>query len=286
MYRLEGNGIVNGLSRGSRIVLGCFSAVCGVVMVVVAPPTDQAPAFDLIALICLLLCIACIGYTKVRQMLGSCVGTILFAGSLWYGYESFAQPAFFNALVLFVVLGLPGAAYAVATRFGFRRISADAWAGADSPNRLRQPIPFYNREPWNLVIGFAAAFAVGISIALATSPWIFLGPLVAWAIVSIQRYFRRKWALRDKGYFSHWQGPGQWIYEEQHGHSLLALILPIENTEPGHWEMFIPDDAKWRATVPDWARDRRREIALRIGEAWKPKDFHLPNDLKGPDAGG
>jgi len=29
-----------------------------------------------------------------------------------------------------------------------------------------------------------------------------------------------------------------------------------------------------------------KEIALRIGEAWKPKDSHLPNDLKGPDAGG
>jgi hypothetical protein len=30
----------------------------------------------------------------------------------------------------------------------------------------------------------------------------------------------------------------------------------------------------------------RKEIALRIEEAWKPKDFHLPNDLKGPNASG
>jgi hypothetical protein len=280
------NRIVNGLSRSSRIVLSSFSAVCGVVMVVVAPPTNQAPAFYLIALICLLLCIACIGHTKVRQILGSCAGTILFAGSLWYGYASFAQPAFFNALVLFVVFGLPGAAYAVVKRFGFRSISEDAWAGADNPNRLQQPIPFYNREPWNLVIGFTAAFAVAISIALATSPWIFLVPLVAWAIVSIRRYFRRKWALRDRGYFGHRHGPNHWVYEERHGYSLAALILPLENTEPGHWELFIPDDAKWRATVPDWARDRRGEIALRIAEAWKLRDFHLPNDLKGPDASG
>jgi hypothetical protein len=35
-----------------------------------------------------------------------------------------------------------------------------------------------------------------------------------------------------------------------------------------------------------WAKDPRKEIALRIEEAWKPKDFHLRNDLKGPDAGG
>jgi hypothetical protein len=51
-------------------------------------------------------------------------------------------------------------------------------------------------------------------------------------------------------------------------------------------KLFIPDDAKWPATVPEWARDRSREIALRIADAWKPTDFHLPYDLKGPDAGG
>ena len=36
--------------------------------------------------------------------------------------------------------------------------------------------------------------------------------------------------------------------------------------------------------LPEW--DRRKESALRIEKAWKPKDFHLPNDLKGADAGG
>lgn len=277
---------MNGLSRVSRIVLSFFSGLAGIVMVVAAPPTDHAAGFYLVALICLLLCIACVGKTRVRQLLGSCVGMVLFAASLCYGYARLGQPAFFNALVFFVVFGLPGVAYAVRARFGFWRKTVDALAGADYPNRLRPPIPFYNSVPWNLVIGFTAAFAVAISIALATSPWIFLVPLVAWAIVSIRRYFRRKWALRDKGYFSHGHGPNHWVYEERHGYSLVALILPLENTEPGHWELFIPDDAKWRATVPDWARDRRGEIALRIAEAWKLRDFHLPNDLKGPNAGG
>jgi hypothetical protein len=64
MYRLEGNGIVNGLSRDSRIVLSFFSGLAGIVMVVAAPPTDRAPVFYLVALICLLLCIACIGHTR------------------------------------------------------------------------------------------------------------------------------------------------------------------------------------------------------------------------------
>jgi len=52
----------------------------------------------------------------------------------------------------------------------------------------------------------------------------------------------------------------------------------VANTEPGHWELFIPTDSEWRATVPFWARDRRTEIAARIAEGWKLKDFHLPKD--------
>jgi hypothetical protein len=77
MYRLEGNGIVNGLGRGSRILLSFFSGLAGLVMVVTAPATEKALGFYLVALICLLLCIACIGHTRVRQLLGSCVGTVL-----------------------------------------------------------------------------------------------------------------------------------------------------------------------------------------------------------------
>lgn len=284
MYRPEGNGIVNGFGRGSRVTLSFFSGLTGLIMVAVAPPNDNAPGYYLVALICLLLWIACIGHTRIRRLLGSCVGTVLFAASLWYGYARFGRPAFFNALIFFVVFGLPGIAYAVSTRFGFRRKTVDLWAAADGPKQ--QAIPFYNREPWNFVIGFAAAIAVVISIALAASSWLLLIPLLAWLAASIRRHLLRQWALRDRGYVSHSHGQNFCVYEERHGYSLVALILPVSHTEPGHWELFIPDDAKWRATVPEWARDRRKEIALRIGEAWKPKDFHLPSDLKEPDAGG
>ena len=136
MYRVEGDGIVIGLSRGARLVLGCFSAVCGLVMVAVAPP--KSPAFYLIAVTCLLLCIACIGNTRIRQFLGSCIGAVLFAASMWYGYTRFGQAAFFNALVLFVTFGLPGLAYVVSARFGFLRRRVEVLSGADKPRRLRQ----------------------------------------------------------------------------------------------------------------------------------------------------
>ena len=85
--------------------------------------------------------------------------------------------------------------------------------------------------------------------------------------------------LNKKGYFSGRRVNEQWVYEEVQGYNVVALILPIANTEPGHWEMFIPTDAEWRTAVPSWAWERRLEIAARIAEGWKPKDFHLPKDL-------
>jgi hypothetical protein len=178
MHRQEGRGIVNNLSRGSRIVLSITSGLAGLVMVVAAPPSDKAQGFYFVALICLLLCIACISDTRIRRFLGGCIGTVLFAASLWYGYARFGQLEFFNALVFFVVFGLPGVAYAVSTRFGFWRKRVDVLAGADNPNRLQQPNPFYNREPWNFVVAIAVAVAVAYSIALAASPWLLLVPLV------------------------------------------------------------------------------------------------------------
>src|ERR1700727_1856993 len=178
MVRLGDNGILKGLSRVSRILLSFFSGLAGLVMVVTAPATDKALGFYLVALICLLLCIACIGHTRARHLLGSCVGTVLFAASLWYGYARFGRPEFFNALVFFVVFGLPGVAYAFGTCFGFWRKRVDVVAGADSPNRLRQPILFYNRGPWNLILGASYFLAIGIGIAATTTPWILLVPLV------------------------------------------------------------------------------------------------------------
>ena len=73
-------------------------------------------------------------------------------------------------------------------------------------SQSRRGPPFYNRAPWNLILGFAFFFALGIGFAAMTTPWIFLVPLVLWAFVSLRRHFRRQFRLRDKGYFSHRQG--------------------------------------------------------------------------------
>jgi hypothetical protein len=90
--------------------------------------------------------------------------------------------------------------------------------------------------------------------------------------------------LNKKGYFSGRRMNEHWIYEEMQDRKVAALILPIVRTEIGRQELFIPTDAVWRATVPEWARERRSEIAPRIAERWKSRDFHLPNDLGSPAA--
>jgi hypothetical protein len=231
MHWLEDNWIGNSLGRGSRIVLGFASAVLGVVMIISAPPTDNAAAFYVIALVCFLICI---GNSRVRHFTGSAVGVALFAGSLWY----------------------------------------------------QQKRVFYKVNAWNLLIGVAVITFGFIQIARSTSLWILLVPLLMFIYTSVKRETLRSLSLWNRGYCPGRRLHSYWLYEEVQGFNLTALLLPVENTEPGHWELFIPDDTQWRATVTAWAGDRRREIALRIAEAWKPKDFHLPNDLKNPNAGG
>jgi hypothetical protein len=110
---------------------------------------------------------------------------------------------------------------------------------------------------------------------------VLLAPLLMLIYSFAKRETLRSFSLRNKGYYSGRQLHEHWIYEEVQAFAIAAMLLPVANTEPGHWELFIPDDANWRASVPEWARDKRKEIALRIAEGWKTKDFHLPNDFKG-----
>ncbi len=288
MHWLEDNWIGNVLGRGSRLVLGFVSAVFAVVMIFSAPPTENAAGFYLIALFCLLICIACIGNARVRHFMGSVAGVVLVAGSLWYAFEAVTRgslasrlgpPSLLNALVLFLVLGIPGFIYALAARFGMRRPAGNRSSGADQPNSPQQKPVFYRVDPWNLVIGVVVITFGFIQIARSTSLWILLAPLLMFLYAFVKRETLRSMSLRNKGYYPGRRLYDHWMYEEVQRYSIVAPLLEVANTEPGHWELFIPDDTKWRATVPEWARDRRREIALRIAERWKPKDFHLPKEL-------
>ena len=131
MYRQASETINHGLSLGARIVLGLVSGLFGVVMLSIAPPTDKAIYFYLFGAFCLFIAIACFTTGRLRQCVGSAVGSAVFiigliylldevtAGAYWSGRHS--EPSVINALLFLFFIGLPGAAYAFKARFGFRK---------------------------------------------------------------------------------------------------------------------------------------------------------------------
>lgn len=131
MYKAAAAHINKGLSPFSRFILGLFSALFGVVMVLVAPPTDKAVFFYAFGTFCLLITVACVTKGAVRQFVGSVIGSVLLILSGWYLYSEStggpffsgrrSEPSVVNALLFFVAFGIPGAAYAIKTKFGWGR---------------------------------------------------------------------------------------------------------------------------------------------------------------------
>jgi hypothetical protein len=137
---------------------------------------------------------------------------------------------------------------------------------------------FFTRDPLAGMFWTVAITVGGVNLGRSTSPWILWPVFFLWLYLTIARNVTRSMRLHKKGYYSGRRLNGYWIYEEMQGYDVVALLLPVTNTDPGHWEMFIPTDTEWRAAVPSWAWERRSEIAGRIAEGWKPKDFHMSKD--------
>jgi len=131
VYRIAEEEIGKGLSLGARLTLGIASALFGLTMLLVAPPTDKAAYFYMLAGFCFLICIACVTRGRIRQFIGSLIGTALFVLSLSYlGFEAMegrifsssrSEPSLLNAIFFLIAFGIPGAAYAAKARFGLRK---------------------------------------------------------------------------------------------------------------------------------------------------------------------
>ena len=144
----------------------------------------------------------------------------------------------------------------------------------------RYPTAF-TRGPLSGVFWCVAGTVGLVNLARSTTPWILWPIFFLWLYLTIYRGAVRSVRLNKKGYFSGRRVDEHWVYEEMQDRDVVALILPIAQTGYGRRELFIPTDSEWRAAVPFWASERRSEIAARIAEGWKPKDFHLPQDLSG-----
>jgi hypothetical protein len=136
LYRIAEQQIRSGLSRGARLVLGLSAAVAGIVMFLVAPPTDKAIWFYAFSAFCLLIALACLTKGRVRQFIGSVIGCALFGFSAWYLVSQIMggpfisgsrnEPSIVNGLFAFGAFGLPGIAYVIAAKFGFAKRDLDA----------------------------------------------------------------------------------------------------------------------------------------------------------------
>lgn len=128
------------MSLGARVVIAIFAALFGVVMCLVAPPTDKAPFFYGFGAFCFSIAVASVSKGRVAQFFGSVVGTAVFisglaylahevwAGPLWSNTRS--EPSVKNACLFLFVFGLPSITYVVNARFGF---------GKNAPQQVIQP---------------------------------------------------------------------------------------------------------------------------------------------------
>ena len=288
IYKVGADKINQGLSLASRMILGGVSALFGVMMILMAPSFDKTLYFYEFGVFCLLITVACVTWGRVRQFVGSTIGTVLFCAAMGYLYVETSSgpaisgarssPSLLNAIGFLLAFGVPGAVYALKTKFGFAKLAAAAEEKISETPTNERRLPPYRRDPWAILVVVVAAAIGFVNLARATSPWLTLVPLALIVYMFVKQELARALSLNRKGYFAGRRYREHWIYEERQGSRIAALLLPTENTGPGRIELFIPDDGTWRATVPEWARDRRKDIARRIAEGWKPKDFHLPAD--------
>jgi len=128
MYREAEKRINEELSPFSRILLGGVSGLFGLMMILIALPTEKQIYFYFFAGFCLAVSFACVFKGRVRQFLGSVIGSALVLLSIFYLFSQLlgGGPLFsarsgqsiFNAFMFAILFGIPGLAYVAKAKFG------------------------------------------------------------------------------------------------------------------------------------------------------------------------
>ena len=142
-----------------------------------------------------------------------------------------------------------------------------------------------------VVIAVAAACALALlgAVALLAAGLVIEGAvlfaIVAFSFRTFWRATLRKRQLSRAGYFTGQRVGAHWVYEELHGDTIAGIELPLDYVGRGEYIVHIPGEADWRANMPAWARERRDEIAGRLGTVFKRSQMHFDADAP-PNPGG
>lgn len=127
MYRVAVKKIKEGLSPVAKFLLGAVSALFGLIMMAMASGTEDPFFATMIGVFCFTITLACVTWGRVRQFVGSIIGTALFCLTLVYLWSQIAseplffgsrnEPSILNAVLFIIFFGVPGITYAVTARF-------------------------------------------------------------------------------------------------------------------------------------------------------------------------
>jgi len=112
-----------------RLILSFFAGLFGVVMVLIAPGAAKPIGHYLFGAFCLGIAVVCFVRGRAQRIIGSFIASAVLAVAGWYLFTEISggvmhsglrsRPSVINAILAFVVFGLPAAAYLRKARFGF-----------------------------------------------------------------------------------------------------------------------------------------------------------------------
>ena len=138
---------------------------------------------------------------------------------------------------------------------------------------------------------FRAMVAAGIAVcALAVVGALALlagGAVIDGAIVAGVTYFAFRWFWRTtlrkrnllgRGFHVGSRVGTHWVYEELRDSVVVSLELPLDYVGRGEYDIHVPSERDWAATMPEWARERRAEIIERLQAVFKRSQIHFDPD--------
>lgn len=128
MHRQAFMTITDGLGLGARVVLGAAALLFGLLTLLASEHQEESGLQHVFTAFCLWIFVACFTKGRVRQFVGSAIGTAVFLVSLiylvseitrgvWWSWRDGA-PSVHQAARFMFFFGLPGAIYAIGARFG------------------------------------------------------------------------------------------------------------------------------------------------------------------------